>query len=215
VEPESPLLEALSRETDRETSLNTRATAVAAAAALVITLAGGVAKQIFSALDGDWVYVAGAFYALALLAVAVSMMTVVLGVLAPKDLPDLALGPVGRKAVTIALLESKGDTSCLEKVAIEALKSAFVRNLDKQIYLRASYLALAGGIVLFSASGLVIVLYRDVAGTNTFSWTTANVVVAAGLALFLLWYWLALRRPTKARDKLLKEDDAERVKDED
>jgi hypothetical protein len=164
------MLDLVRSESERETNLNTRATAVAATAGTLAALAAGLAKFVFERLESPWTEIAAVSLVLALGAAVLSALLVVLVVLRPKQ---LAFDQPGRRYLGGSVLESArgkavkdGFATALDDAssvrrwyldhAVYALESWWTRNNQKQLHLIRAYEALALAIVLLGITGVVV-----------------------------------------------------------
>jgi hypothetical protein len=191
------LREVAKAESDRETNLNGRGTAVATVAGLIVSLAAALAKPIFG--DTKWTDdtkpVAAFFFALGLPVVAAAMLAAVFMVLRPQrggrtknfvaeTVVDLwkqdprVFAETGEKP--LALLE-------LDR-ALRTLPAWHYRNRYKARWLRRAYGLLAYGTLFLGVAGVLALAHYS--GSDL--WISL-VAVAAGavFALFALRYdWL-------------------------
>jgi hypothetical protein len=181
-------------EFDREMNLNTRAAAVAAVAGVIATASGAVGKVIFETTGSSEPGTATVeLFLVGLVAVLAAMLMAVMGVLRPRKAPtrrmfftDTLVG-IWRLRSSSTLAVAKKDLDLLmgdRLLQTIALWSG--RNREKARWLRRAWLFLAGGVLLISTAGLLVL------SATLDDYSELEVFAIVALGLFAVWIVLRL-----------------------
>jgi hypothetical protein len=181
-------------EFDREMNLNTRAAAVAAVAGVIATASGAVGKLIFETTGSSEPGPATVeLFLVGLVAVLAAMLMAVMGVLRPRKAPtrrmfftDTLVGMWRlRTSSTLAVAKKDLDVLMGDRL-LQTIALWSGRNREKARWLRRAWLFLAGGVLLISVAGL-LVLSATLEG-----YSELDVFAIVALGLFAVWIVLRL-----------------------
>jgi hypothetical protein len=175
--------EVVQAETDREATLNTRGTTLAAVAGLIVTVGGAIAKDVFDGGTGVMDTSAYVSFLLALTLVALSVLVVVLTVLRPKR----AAGVDETRWLAAKVIKAETDRGLatmdageIQRLALDAsldtLGPWHERNRGKAKWLRYSFMILAFGILFGGASTFFAVAAE---APISVAWSVLTVDLAA------------------------------------
>jgi hypothetical protein len=213
-------------ETERETNLNTRGTAVATVAGIIVPIATALAKPVFTTSD-SWPVatrrVAEYVFLAALVSVTSAMVMAVVGVLRPTR-GGQTKNAVGEAVVNVwcqkrgdIALAAAGDTKIavfLLDHLLRAIPPWHYRNRLKARWLRRAWMFLTLGIILIGSVGVIFLTEL-----SKITWEEAVVVIAVALVVIWFLIWLDFvfagrggQRRRAAQEKEQKDADKEAAK---
>jgi hypothetical protein len=203
-------------EFERETNLNSRATAVAAVAGLIVTASGAIAQSLFrpAGWSDDMKLAIVVLFLSGLVSLGAGMAIAVVAVLKPKQAP---MRRVFFTDTVLSLWIERGRTEILAANAdrlqllyvdrlLRTITWWSVRNRSKARWLRRAWMFLAGGIVLVGVAGVLVLAER-------LDYSVARVFLIIGIALALVWLVLRLDliRASRKRVEVEREEKEEKA----
>lgn len=155
----------LDDERERDASFNTRAVGIAGFAGIIGTLAGAVSRDVLGAqLLEPWRTVAAIIFVIAMIALGITVVVVILGVLRPRESLSLGAAEI-RRYPTWEFVGA--DKALVQGRALLGLTRALLRQRErndaKAEALKWAYRSLLAGLLAIVALGLTLGLrYADV-----------------------------------------------------